>query len=564
MPRIPAYQPRVQAQATPGGKLSTNAPAGAFGEGLGQGLQQASNQVGAIAQQAIEEVNQTRYTEAMTKVFATDEELDTQAKALQGDKFLQVGPKKFLDDRTARVQEIVKDLPEHLKTRVLQASDRAGISFKSNLDNHLLGQTEYVKKTNGAAAEQAAYTYAESHPEDQAGIESRLGLALAAADTLNAGMAPEARSQASRSMLANVLVRQTAGMLKGNPTGAKEFFDKNAEAMSASVHFQGLKAMVNHSSDAQWVQDNAQGIAGSGMDLAQQMETVDTLAKDNPERLTALRAEVTQRFNLNKAAQAKAQDETIGRLMDMRFPTLPGSKAVGLPGIMKSPEWASITPQDRRKLLESWEAEAKERADGGKVDEGTELARYGVYLDIMDRPVILRDMSDAQIIGRYGRLLGDSLTKKILDQKRTIEKEGDPKIDPDSFKEIARTNGLKVDSTKPNDKAIVGKLRDRAEEAIIEAEKAQGGKKLDRKAKEEILRNLTRNVSLETYRSNWWNKTEEKRLFEIENPAEIDASMVANPERFHELLGEFEKAGVLPTKERLRNAYLLNYSEEAK
>lgn len=561
MPRIPAYQPRVQAQATPGGKISPNAPAGAFGEGLGQGLQQASN----IAQQAIDEVYQTRYTDAMNKVFATDEELSSQAKALQGDQFLQVGPKKFLDDRTARVQEIVKDLPEYVKARVLQSAERSGISFKSNLDSHLSGAHEVVLNTNYETALNGVNTYSASHPTDQKGIDARLGLTLDAMEPLLKRMEQPARAEKIRSLMAEVLINQTTGLLNANnPTGAKEFFDKNAEAMSASVHFSKIKSMVTSSSDAQWVQDNAQGIAGSGMDLAQQLETVDTLAKDNPDQLKALRAEVTHRFNQNEAAQAKAQDETKGRLMDMRFPTLPGSKAVSLPGIMKSPEWASITPQMRRGLLESWESEEKERAGGGKVDEGTELARYGVYLDIMDRPVILRDMSDAQIIGRYGRLLGDSLTKKILDQKRTIEKEGDPKIDPDSFKEIARTNGLKVDSTKPNDKAIVGKLRDRAEEAIIEAEKAQGGKKLDRKAKEEIIRNLTRNVSLETYRSNWWNKKEEKRLFEIDNPAAIDASMVADPEKFQGLLDEFEKAGVFPTKERLRNAYLLKYSQEAK
>jgi len=42
------------------------------------------------------------------------------------------------------VQDIVKDLPEPVKVRVLQASDRAGIAFRSNLDNHLMGQTEYV------------------------------------------------------------------------------------------------------------------------------------------------------------------------------------------------------------------------------------------------------------------------------------------------------------------------------------------------------------------------------------------------------------------------------------
>jgi len=68
-------------------------------------------------------------------------------------------------------------------------------------------------------------------------------------------------------------------------------------------------------------------------------------------------------------------------------------------------------------------------------------------------------------------------------------------------------------------------------------------------------------VSLETFRANWWNKTEQKRLFEVGSPEEIDASIVADPEKFQGLLDEFEKAGVLPTKERLRNAYLLKYSE---
>lgn len=541
MPRIPAYQPQVQAQRTQGGLLSPNAPAGAFGEGLAQGVQNASNQIGAIAKQAIEEVNQTRYTDAMNKVFSTDEELETEAKKLQGDKFIQVGPKKFLDDRTARVQDIVKDLPEPVKVRVLQASDRAGIAFRSNLDNHLLGQTEYVKKTNGAAAEQAALTYAESHPEDTAGIESRLGLALAAADTLNAGMEPEARTQASKAMLANVLVRQTAGMLKENPTGAKEFFDKNAEAMSASVHFSGLKAMVTHSSEAQWVQDNAQGIAGSGMDLAQQLETVDTLAKDNPERLTALRAEVTQRFNLNKAAQAAVLQEAEGHIWGAVFPV----NGRGGMSISKSitafpAAWAALGGEGSAKLKAQLEAYGKRNEN----DPALQIQQHLAYFRLINDPEFPK-LNENQIKAKLGEL-GPQLTIQVMNDlqklRTTPAKIQEVEIDKDILMNAARKvglvkDGLNLGKLTGSEQATLGNLT-----AQMKKIQQASGQKWTYESSEELARQLATKVVTERH----WYGDKDQPFFEVQASEAI-------PEAFtRRIKAESQAAGQpVPTGARL-------------
>lgn len=569
MAKLPVYnEPQTQVQGISGGMRQQTKSSQSEMLGL-------AGQAAQIGLQAKEQADTLRTEDAVNQLRAKQQEFTGWVRNIQGKNAFD--PEKFGGEQGQSLeqvaaawmdgagQEIDKTLSNDNQKQMFQrAHARLKLEFNGHVNDHLNRQVQVVaddtfKSTVAAETQQMAI--GSIRPDgrlDWDSIAQSLGR-LRSASQVYANQAGLDAKNVETEVLSVGHAQVLDALLKRNNTqGAQVYFDTNKAQMSPKV-VQVMEGRIQEHALANDVQVQAQALDASGLGLEERLAKVDMLSKGNPVLQHALRTEVVQRFGLQEKAIAKAQDETIGRLMDMRFPTM-GTQPVSLSGIMRTKEWASITPQDRRKLLENWESEAKERA-GKKVDDGTELARYGVYKDVMDRPVILRDMSDAQIIGRYGKLLGTDLTKKLLDQKRIIEKDGEPKIDPESFKDIAGGNGIPVNSTKDVDKKLVVKLRDRAEQAILEAERAQGGKPLKREEKAEIIKGLTRTVSLETYRSNWWNKTEEKRLFEIDNPAEVDAAMVADPKVFADLLGEFEKAGVVPTKERLRNAYLIKYSK---
>lgn len=546
MPRVPSL-PQVEAsplQVTPLQRDKSNAA-----EVLGY-----AGHAAQIGLQAKEQADTYRAEDAFNRLQEQKIQLWGDASQKQGANALNVHD-EYTSAYDEKVNEIADGLGSGAADKFRQAAARGRLAFSAELEHHQIRQADVTMRETAFAGVKTMIDSAKTTPIRDAAVmyANRAGF-LAEQEADRQGLTGDARDILVKEWRGKVLGAHIEELLKVNPAEADSFYKAHAGQFTGNDDA-AIKKRIQDNMAANEVQ--IQAVKISSMPEADRLAEVDRVSEGKPDFRVALRSEVLHRASAQKTMEAAGREEAIGRLMDMRFPTVPGQKAVAPAAIMRSQDWLNTSPQDRRRLLESWDAEEKERASGMK-DPALELARYAAYLDVKDHSVGLRDMTDAQILGRYAPVLGSDLTKKLLDEKRNIEKEGAPKVDADSFKTIARDNGLKVDSKSTTDKAQLGKLMDRAEQAVI-LEEHQTGKPLTRDRKAEIIKALTRKVKLEEY-GRWWNSTTEKRLFEVSAP-EVDASIVADPDKFQSILDDLEAAGLAPTGERIRNAYLLKYSE---
>lgn len=473
MPRIPVYnQPQIQPHGIQGGQRNPNAPAAAFGMGLGESVERAAG----IMQETQREVDETRYFKAMNQVMAADAGLQADYQSKQGDVFLSIGPTKYIQDREAKVQEITKDLPANVRSKVLLASERSGIAFKEGLDRHILSQHDFLKRTNAASSADAAANYADSHPHDQAGIESRMGLALAAMDAANPGWSPETRAQQSKSLMAGILVKNAYGLLRDDPKKAQEFFDKNAEAMSASAHFSELKSRVRVTADFDLGQTVAQdnvspfigeenkkdGIPETGI-LGNIMQ--DARLKGN-ERATQHALAIAKELISTQRADWKEQtNRHIASVMNVSNQRGPGAALRSQE--LKYLQAVDPTEGDRIKnhLLSEIDA-SMSRATQEPVDPQIIAKRGFLFNDLLTQAMTSRP--DGKPLTRDDVIasspeLGKSLTAKLVDtlgdMQRAPVKVEHYRVDDELLKSSLRKAKLIGDRIGDKEKALIGDLQ---------------------------------------------------------------------------------------------------------
>jgi hypothetical protein len=263
-------------------------------------------------------------------------------------------------------------------------------------------------------------------------------------------------------------------------------------------------------------------------------------AKGNPSLLTAARAEVATRNQVDTITQ----QESFGNILD-HYTGLDGSPKQSRATIMASDEWASLTGQERLSLKGQFDAIDAHNA--GTLTPAQQVAQFATFEKLCDDPKQLVALSDAQIAS-YLPTLGPDYTMKLMAAKRqaagnlsqlqTTTLSG---ADGIPFKDIAGEYGLKVKgiSLAPHDLALLGSLRDKAMDAIRQEQVATGKAVLpDRK--EEILRSLLTNATTKGP-NDWFNHT--KPMFEL-----LDE---ATPAEKTEATSRLTKAGALTTPANL-------------
>jgi hypothetical protein len=230
-----------------------------------------------------------------------------------------------------------------------------------------------------------------------------------------------------------------------------------------------------------------------GLPLDQQDAEARKVFAKNPEGQKALQAELEHRFTVQRTAQVAAQQETTGKLWDMRFPTTPGQKAVGMPQIMRSQEWASLNGTQRNELRAQWESYSKRNEN----NPATQVAKHATFMQILDDPAGLMGLSDLQIASMTGTL-GADYTMKLIDMKRkaagNLETLKANTLNDIPYRNIAAEYGLKTRGNLTQEQeGKLGSLRGQALEAI-RYEQAATGKVLGPERKEEILRKLLARV----------------------------------------------------------------------
>ena len=363
MPRIPGYtEPQVQAQATRGGMMDANAPAGAFGAGIGQGLHQVAGVMDEVQQQA-----DTLRVEA-------------------GQDLNQAAGGWF--DQAA--QEVGAGLTTDRQRRMFQqAQDRFRLEFTGQVQDHLARETAVVAKDTYSgvnAVEDANVAQNAITPDGriQAGtIGQSLARKVHAAEQLSGFLGEGEDMKKARVMDAQSGTHSIVldSLLNANqPQAAQTYFDlaKARGELDPKV-IDSLEGKIRNNALANTVQAQADRISGLGVPLDQQDAEAQKAMAANPEGLNLLRGEIEHRFTIQKTALAAATQGNEGRLWDMRFPSLPGQAAVGMPQIMRSPEWQALDGTQRNELIAKWEGFAKRDQN----DPATKVAQAARFYDLL-------------------------------------------------------------------------------------------------------------------------------------------------------------------------------------
>lgn len=475
MPRIPPYQQQVRAQGTPGGLINPSAPAGAFGEGLGQGIRQAAGTVDDVFHQA----DVMRVEGAANELRAKQQELQGKVLSLRGQQAFDAkafGGQEGQDlnqasmgwfDQAAR--ETSAGLANDRQKRLFeQASQRFRLEFGGHVQTHLQRETQVVAKdtyTGALAVEDQNIAQNGVGPDGRiqgATLAQSLARKVHAAEQLSTFL-----GEGEDMKKARVLEAQSAGhalvldalLKRNNATGARVYFDANRSQFDPRV-ISAMEGKIQESILANSVQTHADRIQGLGLPIDQQDAEARKAFADNPEGAKALQQELEHRYSVQKTARAAQNDEVTGKLWDMRFPTVPGQKAVSMPDIMRSQEWMALDGTQRNELRARWESYSKRNEN----DPAVQVERHLAYYNLVNDPNFSR-LTDNQIRSRLGSL-GPQLTVQVMEDlqklRTTPAKVQEVQLDSDLMHATAKEMGL-IKGDKPTDaeKAQLGALQAR-------------------------------------------------------------------------------------------------------
>lgn len=189
------------------------------------------------------------------------------------------------------------------------------------------------------------------------------------------------------------------------------------------------------------------------------------------------------------------------------------------------------------------------------------------YYDLRMNREKLAEMSAGEILA-LAPDIGRARAKNLIERKEAYEADPDmgtsAAMDTDQFLTIARQFGYSNDSTKK--RAVLVSVKDRAEEAIIDAEKSLG-RKLSREEKGQVLRRMFTTVRTERENTGWLHRLTgygpDKKVQAVPVYKLTDQdSIVVPPEARAAILAAGKKAGVSLTERDIREEYLLRLTDQ--
>ena len=573
MVRLRSYQREVVPQVVRGGLMEPVAGADAFGAGLGRALNETA--------QVMAQADTLRVEDAANQMRAKQQELAVKVQGLRGKAAFE--PQQFGgqegDDllKTAggwfdtAAEEVKKGLSRRQAAMFDQAAQRFRLEFTGHVQGHLGREIVTVARNTrddlyNAEGQQLALgairpdgrldgdTIAQSMARIEAGARTYAQFA---------GEDPAAEVLAAKSMAHGVVL---AGLMKPgmNPAMAQTYFDLHKKEMDpkAILNLEGKVAAFALEGRADAAVEQTWMEAGPKTDrepasLDQLRTKLKEKLGDDPAALKLAMASLKERASERDYSIRQRESAVFGGLWKR---VLAGES---LKALKASPEYRDGLDGDTQAKFITEVERFRDR--GG---EGNNMAQFAEFWAYATNPERLAGMSDAEVFALAPRL-GPALTKQLLTRKQGLGR-GDAEVmeatvDADLFNHLARQNGLVVDKPSEAEKAVLGELKYRVEQTI-DLEQQRLGKKLSRQEKEGIVSKLLLQVPIVSERSRmnparWFgdkNSVEFKRLFTAtaEDLQQLDASIVADEQVIYGLLNDFAEAGVLPTKERLREAYI--------
>lgn len=562
--QLPLYDtPQVQQQALPDALVSTRAPEPAW-SGAAQGLLHMAGTVNQFRAEA----DTLRAEEAFNRMREQQQALGwgddgafkkEGANAFSGKKPLS---QDYLERYDAAARQIAGGLAnENQRALFNRAAARGRLEFGGQLQRHEAAQGEVYRKSvvEGVIAterEHAARNFSDPDSVAQSVQRTRANVALAARA---GGMAADQAQMAELEAVSGIHSAVLGQMLDArDPKGAKAYYEANKDSITArdGAKLRGLIERDTRDMEVSTAVDEVWGIHGPKGDTdaanldAMNAELRKRFAKD-PDALKMATGIMRERAQERDYSVRQREDAVSGGIWKQ---VLAGQ---GLGFIRRSPEWRSLDGTKQAQLVTQIEAFQKR---GG---EGDSMAQFAAYWAYASNPSALAKMSDPQIF-ELAPKMGNSLTKQLLMKKAELGRGGaevhDATVDMDSFNFYARQAGLQVDKPSSDDKAKLGELKYRVEQTIDQEQRARG-RKLTREEKDGILKRMLVRVPITTPGRWWGTDKEEQFLFEVTDPKAIDQSIVLDPKKAESVVDDLLNAGVTPTKERLRNAYVLKYGK---
>ena len=542
--RIQRYEPAIQEHGldAPRRKL---APAASFGMDVADGLTRASS----VMDQLRDEADQTRAQDAVNKFLPQVNDLENKTLMVKGENVFKQGDnqdKPLGAHANGNFDAIMAVASEGLandrqREYFKRASDRLKLMFSDKVGKH-----EAVEIQNwqiGVHDSSIAYGL------DRVGNDVKNGAVSEASMLMNLGMIRDAVQRKAKllgwdatqtdltekELFSQAHSQVLNGFIKADDySGATAWLEKNKAEINEKTyaHYQPL---IKEGRDYALANERVSQVMGQGGTLEEQTAAIRSLysPEDKKGADEAMR-ELRDRWQVHEASARQAKDVSLGKLWDMRFPTMPGQKSLSFQQIMRTQEWASIDGEERNKLRHSWEQYAKRNASEG--DGYGDLAQISAYLQIRDNPRQLASMSDMEIISKTP-VIGEKLVKKLLFDKREaggdVAKLSSGNVSGIEFEDLAAEYGITTKGKKGEDLAKAqGELNRLRMDALesISSEQMRVGSTLSTLEKDKVIRDR-----LKTYKVNkpgvlWGTNPTDVPLYKLDSSTRDAYGLDITPE----------------------------------
>lgn len=527
MPRVPTYD-NFQALPTVANPGKLNAPDTAAGAMVqakeqaanGQALLQAGGVAAKLQADALEQVNQTRVTDAMSQMVRARTDLLGQALQLRGKNALERPDDKPLTqefgDKLGELQTQIEaglgnDAQRELfrKQATTVADQMHARLVEHTAQEFRTYRVDTLKATVDTAVDQGSLLWG-----DQAARTQSMGAIQAAVDERARleGWDDKAKEVALRDAVSPLHEGVMRGMLRAGQAGeARQYYDDNSASMSLQTRAR-MQEVVKHASDAQTAEGTADEVwntlgpkdANEAVRIFDMEKELRTKLKDNPEALALGLSGLRQRAQAFNAQQAESNAQGVNQV----YAQLDGGKSLG--EVMRSDAWLNLPNKSRHEIVKAMEAEATVREQRAAAAESRALTRMQreEKLALMRNGDKYLEYSDPQKLGTMTRsqvealrpMFGLEATQHLLNRFDAIGKSDgklEANIDTDTFNQVAQEMGLDPFKAKKSadEKAQLGALKYRIERLIDTAQSAKKakltGSEKETLVREEMARQVT-------------------------------------------------------------------------
>lgn len=552
MPRIPAYNiPQVQPQGAPDVRMNPNAPAGAFGAGLGQGLMQAAGVLSDVQHQAQVEADTIRTEDEVNQLRG---QINTLGWAQDG-AFSRRGK-----DALNLTGEYLPKLDEYLRGREgALATDRQRLMFRQAAGRL---RVEFEGQLNHHAAEQGNAYQHQVFVDGLTAENTNVGNAVRQDGSLDLGAfqnslarvdfltrAEAQRQGADQQGIDNLLLAAKsaqvstalAGMLtRNNPRGAQAILEANRDNLLPATRAD-LETKITA------------GIRGANVNLAVDdvWSRLGPRADNAPVNLDTMEKDLRQKFANDAQGQqlalaaikdrATAHDYSVRQREDATQGSIWQQVLAGKPlsAIRTMPEFTlGLDGTKQAELVAKIEAFRKRNEDDPAVQVERNLAFYNAIHD----PAFPTLTDNA--IRRLAPSLGPERTKDLLRELNDVRTDPNKwkalQVDQDQLKDRAWKAGLISDQANPlpSEKNLLSQLEYR-----IKLVKQASGKPWTLEATEKLMDAELEKVVTETH---WYGNTE-KRIFQVEGQVPAPFVQTLRAKAMQEGRREPTKAEIIKT-----------------